>query len=65
MDTSRKTLKDTNRCNYCINYEPFKNNGKTYCRGKCRVTGSYKQRTDYCKKHFIKGVQLGLFDKFK
>lgn len=65
MDTSRKILKDTNRCNYCIHYEPLRKNGKTYCRGKCRVTGRYKQRTENCKRHFIKGVQLGLFSKFE
>ena len=54
MDTSRKTLTDRNTCNFCIHYQQkISNSGKKLCRGKCRVTGTYKQRTNYkCKKNF-------------
>lgn len=63
MDTAIKMLVDRNCCNFCLHYNPLKKNGKTYCRGHCRITGQYKQRTDYkCKKHFKDSGQIGLLE---
>ena len=62
MDTSRKTLTDRNTCNFCIHYQQMiSSSGKKLCRGKCRVTGTYKQRTNYkCKKNFQDNGQMKL-----
>ena len=62
MDTARKTIRDRQRCHFCMNYKPKFKNGKKLSRGNCIITGSYKQRTDKCKKYFRGGVQVGLFD---
>ena len=68
MDTSRKKLTDRNRCNFCIHYQVIKgSDGKKICKGKCRVTGNIKARTDYkCKKHFKEvSEQLEIADFLK
>lgn len=54
MDTSRKTLTDRNTCSFCIHYQQkVSSSGKSYEWGKCRITGTYKRRTNpKCKKNF-------------
>ena len=64
MDTARKMLVDRNCCNFCLHYIQLIKNGKKLCRGHCRVTGQYKQRTDYkCKRHFIEKGQINLLEE--
>ncbi|WP_410744331.1 hypothetical protein [Clostridium neonatale] len=45
-------VKDKGCCNYCLNYQPIKKNGKKTSKGKCKATGSIKSRIDTCKKSF-------------
>lgn len=52
MDNAKKHLTDQECCNFCINYQPIKKNGKKTSKGKCRITGATKKRTDKCKKSF-------------
>lgn len=58
MDTSRKILKDKEQCHFCIHYIPTYKNGIKTCKGQCEVTGTYKQRTDKCKKSFSSKGQI-------
>lgn len=57
MDTARKTLKAEYSCKYCEYYkQSINNNGKKSCHGVCILTGSYKKRTDKCKKYIKKNL---------
>ncbi|WP_321993202.1 hypothetical protein [Clostridium butyricum] len=53
MDRSRKTLKDLECCGWCIHYQSIKEKGYKTSKGKCKITGTVKQRTDKCKKSFF------------
>lgn len=63
MDTSRKTLTDTNTCYYCTHYQQLiGEHGKKTCSGICRKSGIIKARTSIaCKKSFRSKNQIGLF----
>lgn len=63
MDTSRKILINRWCCHFCLNYQPLYKNSIKLCRGHCRVTGAYKQRTDKCKKYFKEGLQIGFLEE--
>ncbi|AMK50382.1 hypothetical protein LF65_06155 [Clostridium beijerinckii] len=63
MDTSRKILINKCCCHFCMNYQPQYKNSIKLCRGICRVTGTYKQRTDKCKKYFKEGLQIRLLEE--
>lgn len=61
MDTAKKILKDKETCHYCLNYQSLYKGTTRLCKGKCRVTGTIKKRTDYCKRCFVDKRQVGLF----
>lgn len=63
MDTSRKTITDKHTCHFCMNYKPKYKGVLKLCRGHCKVTGVYKQRTDKCKKYFKEGLQIKLLEE--
>lgn len=63
MDTSRKILTDKHTCHFCLNYQPQHKKGIKLCRGTCKATGAYKQRTDKCKKYFKEGLQIGFLEE--
>ena len=62
MDTARITIKNKHTCHFCMNYQPKYKNRIKLCRGTCKVTGSYKQRTDNCKKYFKDNAILSFLD---
>ncbi|ALR90239.1 hypothetical protein [Clostridium butyricum] len=62
MDRSRKTLKDLECCGWCIHYQSIKEKGYKTSKGKCKITGTVKQRTDKCKKSFKDRRMKSFFD---
>ena len=62
MDTSRKVLINRWCCHFCLNYQPQCKKGMKLCRGYCKATGAYKQRTDKCKNYFKEGLQIGFLE---
>ena len=62
MDRSRKTLKDLECCGWGIHYQSIKEKGYKKSKGKSKINGTVKQRTDKCKKTFKNRRMKSFFD---
>ena len=62
MDKTKKSLKDQECCNFCMNYNPIKKDGYKTSKGRCAAAGTIKKRTDKCKKSFKNKRMQSFFD---